>query len=84
MRMRCIDTSFLALILNTLIGDGAEGVIIRKKNTPYICGRSDLLWKLKVLTFRPPLSHLLSLTSSPPPPLLHLLSPTSSPPPPIL
>ena len=64
MRMRCFDTNFLALILNTLIGDGAEGVIIRKKNTPYICGRSDLLWKLKVLTSRPPLS------SSPPPPIL--------------
>eukprot|EP00026_Physarum_polycephalum_P002346 Phypoly_transcript_02352.p1 GENE.Phypoly_transcript_02352~~Phypoly_transcript_02352.p1 ORF type:complete len:819 (+),score=94.09 Phypoly_transcript_02352:352-2808(+) len=49
MRVRCTDPSFLAFILDTLIADGAEGVILRKKGSPYIHGKSDLLWKLKTV-----------------------------------
>ena len=48
MRVLCTNTYLLQQNINKIISDGGEGVILRKCKSKYVCGRSDLLWKLKV------------------------------------
>lgn len=48
-RMNCTTKKGMMALLQKIIDDGGEGVILRSPKSPYVNGRSDKLWKLKVL-----------------------------------